>query len=81
MTRIRYTAITSREFETIANEANLSETQRQIMKDLCSGDLYEYAIADRLRLDPHALYRQKKLIDEKCLRVLPLLGKEYLVIK
>ena len=78
MTRIRYTAMTSRERDMIAKAANLSATQTDIMNGLCRGDLYEYALYQNLHMDPHAFYKQKKILDEKCERVLPELGIEYL---
>ena len=79
MTRVRDTSMTSAEMKAVREAANLSETQDEIFTDLCRGDLYNYAICQRRAIDARAFYRQKKLIEEKCARVLPALGMDYLL--
>ena len=79
MTRIRYTAMTAKEMEQIANEANLSQVQTEMLSELCRGDLYNYGISMEMHMSPRSFYRKKKAMDEKCERVIEEIGARHLL--
>ena len=79
MTRIRYTAMTAKEMEQIANEANLSQVQVEMLSELCRGDLYNYGISMEMHMSPRSFYRKKKAMDEKCERVIEQIGARHLL--
>lgn len=79
MTRIRYTAMTAKEMEQIANEANLSQVQTEMLSELCRGDLYNYGISMEMHMSPRSFYRKKKAMDEKCERVIEQIGARHLL--
>lgn len=79
MTRIRYTAMTAKEMEQIANEANLSQVQTEMLSELCRGDLYNYGISMEMHMSPRSFYRKKKAMDEKCERAIEQIGARHLL--
>ena len=79
MTRIRYTAMTAKEIEMITREANLSNTQTEMLAELCKGDLYNYVISLEMHMSPRSFYRKKKAMDEKCERVIEQIGARHLL--
>lgn len=79
MTRVRFTAMTKSEMQMIRDAANFTETQDQIFLSLCKGDVYNYAICQRMCMDPRAFYRHKKIVEEKCERVIRELKIGYLM--
>lgn len=79
MTRIRYTAMTAKEMEQIANAANLSQVQTEMLSELCRGDLYNYGISMEMHMSPRSFYRKKKAMDEKCERVIEEIGARHLL--
>ncbi len=79
MTRIRYTAMTASEIEQISREANLSETQIDILHGLCNSDYYNYGICQQLHMSPRSFYRKKKAMDEKCERAIEQIGARHLL--
>ena len=79
MTRIRYTAMTAKEIEMITREANLSNTQTEMLSELCRGDLYNYGISMEMHMSPRSFYRKKKAMDEKCERVIEQIGARHLL--
>lgn len=79
MTRIRYTAMTTREMEQISREANLSQTQVEILHGLCDGDFYNYGICQKMHMSPRSFYRKKKAMDEKCMKAIDQIGAQHLL--
>lgn len=71
--------MTASEIAQISHEANLSETQIEILHGLCKGDFYNYGVCQKLHMSPRSFYRKKKAMDEKCLRVINQIGAGHLL--
>jgi hypothetical protein len=71
--------MTAKEMEQIANEANLSQVQTEMLSELCRGDLYNYGISMEMHMSPRSFYRKKKAMDEKCERVIEQIGARHLL--
>lgn len=71
--------MTASEIDQISREANLSETQIEILRGLCKGDFYNYGVCQKLHMSPRSFYRKKKSMDEKCERVIEQIGARHLL--